>query len=401
MQTIKCINAALKSSEGWLYILILFSWVYPLLGLVNAVFLRVPGLDLIGPYMQITLYVCTIIFSTRAFVEKLKVSDVIFYFSICVIYLLQYILFPQNTKYLDDDALRFIFSVVPFYFIGLVLDHTKIIKMLFIASCIMILYRTYHDVFFVQDYIGTLGDGEHTSAMWQSYSTLPYVLYVWWYMFRKLNIWGIAFSVVGLILIVSYGNRGSLVCLISFVALYLLFFKHYRRKSLAYLIIVVISCLFVYFSNEIILTIGSLAENLGMSTRIIERFLNSDFLKTSDRDDLIDQLLPYMKDMGFFGYGINGYYPLIGTYPHKIHFDLWVSFGYFVGTLIMFVLAYMPYKVYKKAKDGDTIQLLLLFLILGIEPLFFSFSFISWPYFFLFIGFCVGRIRNVRLKLLL
>jgi hypothetical protein len=398
MESINYIRASFKSSNGWLYIMIFFVWSYPLLGLANALFLRVPGLQMIAPSIQNILLIFSIVLSAKAFIGKLKFFDAFFYFSTCFVYILQYVLFPQNEKYLYNDNFRVLITVVPFYFFGVILDHTKLKKLLFVGSCAMILFRIYHDVFFVNDFIGNLDGGGHESAMWQSYTTLPYVLYVWWYMLGRVNLLAIFFSMLGLFLIISYGNRGSLVCLISFISLYLLFFIQYKRRWLAYCLIFIISSVILYFSTEIILALNSWVEVLGMSTRLFDKFLDSDFLYTDDRDVLIDRLKPHMDNMGFWGFGIDGAFPIIGIYPHKIHYDLWVSFGYCIGTLIMLVLIYLPIKVFLSTNNKETKQLLLLFVILGIEPLFFSFSYIIWPYFFLFIGFCVGRIRKTELN---
>lgn len=400
MEITKKIKAATRTSEGWLYIMIIFAWAYPLLGLANAVMFRIPGVGQFGAYAQDTLLWISILLSLNALNKRIGISEYIFYFSIIFLILIQGIAFPQNDKYLSKDIYRILVTCAPLFYVGYVCDVNKLVRPLFYASCATIIFRFYHDVFFVSDFIGDLDGGGHDTAMWQAYTTLPYVLYVWWYTFRRFNLVSVLLAVLGFFLIISYGNRGSLVCLVSFVSLYLLFFKEYKRKWLVYSLIAIVSYLLIAFSSEIILSINLVVEEFGMSTRIFEKLMDSDLLNTDDRDVLIDQLREPMNQMGFWGYGLNGAYAFIGIYPHKIHYDLWISFGYTIGTAIMFALAYIVIRAFQKSNSDEARQLLLLFLILGIEPLFFSFSFTIWPYFFMYIGYCVGRIKNVELKTL-
>lgn len=400
MEITKKIKAVTLSSEGWLYIMILFAWAYPLLGIANAVMFKIPGVGQLGAYAQDTLLWISIILSLRAMFLRLKVGEYLFYGGICVLLLIEGTVYPENAKYIDEDIHIILVTCVPLFYIGFLWDAEKLMKPIFYFSCAMIVYRFYHDIFYVDDFIGTLDGGGHQAAMWQAYTTLPYVLYVWWYSLRKINIVPSFFSVLGLFLIISYGNRGSLVSLTTFVTMFLLFFKRYKRKWLAYSLIVIIASLIIWFSTEIVLAINFFVEDLGMSTRVLDKLLDSDLLNSDDRDILIDQLRQPMSNMGFFGYGLYGSFPIIGIYPHKIHYDLWISFGYAIGTAIMIALAYIGIRAFLKSKSDIEKQLLLLFLILGIEPLLFSFSFTIWPYFFMYIGYCVGRIKNVELKTL-
>ena len=399
MGLIRYLKSLFASEDCWLYIMIIVAWAYPLFGLVNALFLRMPIVNTVGPYMQNTILVCSILLAVKSIKRLIHISDVLFYISFCFLYLLQYIIYPQNEIYLDNDAYTALFTVAPYFFLGLFFDTKNIKKLIFIFSCAMILFRTYHDVFYVKDFIGHLGGGGESSAMWQAYTTLPYVMCVWWYMFKKISVPAILFSIIGFVLLTTYGNRGSLFCLGTFVTLYLLFFIQYRHRWLVYTLILISAFIFFIFSMEIIIGLSIFVDNLGMSTRIFDKFFGDSLINVDTRNDLINQLQPYLNNMPFGGYGINGVFRLIGIYPHKLHYDLWASYGYFIGTAIMLLLIRLFIKAYRCVKsDSDRKQMLLMITILGLEPLLFSFSYLIWPYFFMYIGYCVGRIRHIELK---
>lgn len=383
-----------SNKDLWLYVLICFVWGSQLLKIFNAIALRLPGISLIGGSINTILLVIALLLSLPAFLKKLDYGDFIFYISCLSIYVLNYLIFPENTNYLDQDFSVFFINVLPFFFIGKIMDITKLDRLLFIISALSLVIYGYHDVFFESDYIDQFND----DALWISYSRLPYSLYILWYTFRHPKIVTIILSAFSIILSLSYGSRGPIVCVVTFISCYSILFNKYKKRILAYSLIAIVTVLFILYSEIIITSLSLLMERIGMSTRIMDHILNEEFLVSHGRETIDLRMDEALKDGGILGYGINGSYNLIGIYPHKLHIDMWISFGYFLGSLILATLAYFIFSGYKSSNSDLEKGFLVLLTVVGIETLMFSFSYLIWPYFFMLIGYCVGRRKKITLE---
>lgn len=385
-----------KSSEGWLYVLIVLLWGQPLLGLFNAIVLRLPLIGALGPYMQTVVVVIAIVLSAPALIKRLNIFDIAFFIFCLGVYLIQYIAYPWSNELLDEYFVRVIFNTVPFYFIGRVLDIHRIDKALFVTSVLVIIYRFYDFMF--GDYLSTVLE-ESNSAMWLSYNTLVHVLFAIWYCFRRFSLVSLLFSSLGVFLVMSYGSRGPFVLTLLFLAMCLLFFinKHYR--IVAYIGCIALVFLIVSNFNPIMIGLESLMSESGLSTRVITQITGDALLDSSTRDDLLLLLQAPMEQMGTFGLGLFGAYKYLGIYSHRIYVDFWISFGYLFGSVLMLLLLRLYFKVFIKSDKVEKGMIMLL-LVVGVGTLFFSLSYMIWPFFFLLIGYCVGRLRETQLSVI-
>lgn len=386
----------MKSSEGWLYILIVLLWGQPLLGLFNAVALRLPIIGAIGAYMQTIVLLVAIMLSFPALIKRLRFIDVIFYLSCVGVYLIQYIAYPWSIDLLDEYFVRVIFNTIPFYFLGCVLDIKKIDKVLFITSILVIIYR-YFD-FIYGDYLSTLLE-DRDSLMWVSYNTIIHVLYVIWYCFRRFSLVALIFSSLGVFLVMSYGSRGPFVLTLLFIALCLLFFVNKRYRVFAYIGVVALVVLVVSNFNPIMIGLESIMSESGLSTRVINQITDEALLDSSTRDDLLLHLQQPMEQMGVFGLGLFGSYKYVGIYSHRIYVDFWISFGYIVGSMLMLLMLRMFLRVFIKC-DKIEQGMFMILIVVGVGTLFFSLSYMIWPFFFLLIGYCMGRLRDTQLSVI-
>ena len=72
----------------------------------------------------------------------------------------------------------------------------------------------------------------------------------------------------------------------------------------------------------------------------------------------------------------------LGWYPHNIFLELWVQFGVVLGTLLILLLLGVILRAFIVPVEFDRRALILVFVGLGLMPLLFSASYLSWPPFF-------------------
>lgn len=385
------------SNEGLLYILIAFVWANPIVKIFNAVFLRIPILSEYGPYADIIVTTAIALLSFSAIIKHLRLQDLLIWLLLIFVYLLQFIrpgLSDIVNEQLTENAYLVLFWTIPMYFVGCILDINKVHKLLFWASVICICYFLYHNLFYERALDGSLeGYKQHTS-----YDLLPHTVYCIYYCFTHRSKIGVLCALLALFLHISLGARGPLVCIFSFFAIYVAFFLKMIHKKLVIAIIAVCAILIVSNIELIALALSHIISDLGMSTRVIDKILFEEFADHDSRNDIINVLMDKMQTAGLFGYGLFGSWQYVGIYAHRIYVDFWFSFGYVLGTLIMIVLCYYYYKGLRCCQTLDETSFWLVLAIISILHLMFSQFFLTNVHFWMFLGYCVGRIRRTELN---
>lgn len=124
--------------EAILKLIVCLIWVSMLLTYTKSLWARLPFFqDHIDEIVFASISV-PILFALPAFISKYCLADYLFFFALVFHYLFSYVLFPENTVYLNDNALMCIFCVFPFYFIGRVFKIEEWFDTLTLLSAICI-----------------------------------------------------------------------------------------------------------------------------------------------------------------------------------------------------------------------------------------------------------------------
>lgn len=388
----------LGTSNGWLYILIGCVWASSLLGLANAVVLRLPVINFIGPYMRDIITVLAALFALKAIIKRLRGVDYFFYVVFLCFYLLQYILYPENGEYIWEYLPKVFLASVPIYFVGCTLDIKKLDKMLWILSVLCIAFSVFDNIIYER---ASANQGSAIEAgqysMGAAYSILPHVLYVCWYLLRKINIVNILFFAAGLFMLLSYGTRGPIVCLLVFFVIYAVIFNKSRYRWVFLAVVAGIGYLLLANIEVIMLVLNDVFSNLGLSTRITQQFLMDTLDDDSGRSSIISTLKLLMSNDGKMAYGIFGSYRYVNGYAHRIYWDFWFSYGYIFGTVLILALCWLYYRGVKNCTSDIERGFWLLLLCNSIVGLMFSDCYIFNRWFYLLLGYCISRIRHTEL----
>ena len=378
-----------------LYFLIVIStWGSSLLSITIAVSRRIPILSYFASYIPTIIIIIAILLSIKHILRKLRGTDIFLYFFVVIVYCLQYLFYSINTELLDEYFTKVLLSTVPLYFVGCLIEIEILDKYFSIASILSIMYLLLKEVYSLESPSGYLEEGEY--SMHFAYVTLPFALYAMWDTLRYKDIKSASALVISIFLLFSYGTRGPIVCLLAFPILYIIFRPSNSKEKLLWLfiLILVILLIAVFFIN-IMDYIVSFFNHLGLSNRIIEYYINERLDEDSGRSYIIEVLRSNMVDNAqFTGYGLFGSWRYVDGYAHRLYWDLWFSFGYFFGTILIIAIVLLLYKGLRHCKTDKEIGLWLVLFCSGLLPLFLSDYFLFRSWFFVLLGYCVSIIRS-------
>jgi len=391
-------DASIFSPSNSLVILLCLCWGNEMVRYFRAVLLHIPGLSDIAPATEQLLYTLFTLLSISEIVKRIKAFDLIFVASIYIVYLFTYLLFPENTDGLDEYAPRFLSAVIPCYFIGRVMDINEVKPLFYKVSVISIALSAVYHLFIFQASRGAMDVGSENMA--SSYGVLPHVLFVVWMALEKPNIIDILLSLFGFFFIVSFGTRGPVICIILFIALYLIFVRKYKDKILATTIIVILALVIVFYINELMLLASNAISALGMSTRILDFIMDDVALESQGRDELNVIAFRQIRESNGSGYGIAAMSRWTDTYPHNLAIQLWLEFGVIIGSVLLLALCWLLIRAYFKTKDYTERCFFIILFLLGFLHLFLSHTYLTVPHFFMLIGYAIILIDKNKKKLM-
>lgn len=389
---------SMSFGETALFLLTLLLWIDRiLLTYIRAVMLALPIVGGLADAIISAVYIVLVVFSVPQVLRRIRLSDLGLVFLIILVCVLNYVLFPANADMLDRYLPTFLFFTFPLYFIGLSLDFEKIYPWLYGLSLLTIPAFTAHKVLVSAPM--TDAQSVYAGDMWAAYNLLPHVCVVAVAMFKKAGTINVVLTITGIIMIASMGSRGPLLCAVAAMAVYLLFFKKYRRPVLACFLIIVLAVTAVLGMDTIMHFLHDMAKGMGLSVRIFEKYFEGAISDSSGRDIIAGQLYERIGENPVVGYGLFADRVAIRSYAHNISVELWHSCGVIFGTAILgavIVVLLRAAKVVKKVEQYALLFVPLLFA--GFIKLFFSSSCLEDMYLFLLLGVSIRIARDKNEK---
>ena len=245
-------------------------------------------------------------------------------------------------------------------------------------------------------YTGEVNTSEYNMGL--AYSILPHVLMVSWMALKNVKIYSIIPMVLGLMLLLSFGTRGPVICAIVFIAIYLLFIRPSKYQKTMRIVTISLAVFAVSFLNQFMLFMQMLTFQLGMSTRIFEKYFEGELETSSGRDYIRETLLrELVTDNPLYGHGILGSYPYVNTYPHNIVLDFLFSFGWILGIALLLSVLYVIIRMLIKYSQNEISKTFgILLVVSSILSLCFSSTFVDDAMFFMLLGYCINSLRKQR-----
>lgn len=389
--------SGISQSEKFTSILWYYIWGYAFFGeLLSTLSVRIlPSESFHIANIIVTLI---LVFPSLPFIiKKVRVFDIIIWSSYFLFILISIILYTNNNYIQEEYAIDTLLIVSPYLFIGLCIKMDFMRKPMGKISFMVILWYIFYCMFYQKSKIGSMGEQGAYESMHFAYLVLPHVLFCICNAFRGRDFMSIIGSVSGTFLLLSFGNRGSLVDLAFFILSYLLIFFKGKRKYIVYAVATATFIVIYIFLDEIIIFFQGIMYELGMSTRIFDVLTENSFLSgasVDERDSFTNILSTAIQNGPLLGYGFCGSWQFIGSYPHNLYYDLFITFGPVCGAIILIGILILIYKAFKSANTIDEKAFLLVLVTTGFFKLLISYTFINNVETFLMIGYCLNLIRT-------
>lgn len=390
------INKVFRTKHGMLYILLACVWGQPLLSFANGFGGKFFGE--IGGYSSYVINTIIVLISLPALLKTINGRDFLLYWLFVLVYFLQGVFFPENAQYLIDYSFIVLICTIPVYFVGCCCDINKVDKLFYILSIAFVVFQFIYSFFYLSTHESNSFDYEETEHMGTAYSLLAFTLYLIWCAFRKPSIINIGASLLGGFQILTCGVRTPFLFLFIFIVLYVLFFADIKKsyKVITIVLLGLSGAVAVYYSDYLTAFLLDVLGNAHMSDRIVQRIVNEELMDSGGRFEIFEQLNKALSNSGVLGLGIFGSWNITGLYAHNIILDLWCSFGYLIGSVLLVVIIGIIIKAYIVCSKFER-QFLLILIFMGFLQLFVSNFFLFNSHFYLLMGYCIGRIRKFQL----
>lgn len=377
----------------------LIAWGSILLGYWRGINNHLPVLGTMTDELEWCIVLAPILLSLPKLWKRIKTSDHIFVFACLICYLLNIQLFPQNADVLVNRLFSFSLLTLPYYYIGVTLDIKRFYNFFYYISVVAVFMCAFYELLYAQSasYTGDVDTSEYNMEL--AYSILPHVLMVSWRALKSFVILNIAPMLLGLMLLLSFGTRGPVICAIVFIAIYLLFIRPSKYQKTMRIITVTCAVYAMSFLDQFMTFMQLMTFQLGMSTRIFDKYFEGGLGDSLGRDYIRETLLRELSiDNSLFGHGVLGSYPYVNTYPHNIVLEFLFSFGWVWGIAILFCIVYIIAKMLINTHQCEiNVTFGIILVIASILKLCFSSTFVDDALFFMLLGYCVNSSRKISI----
>lgn len=377
----------------------LIAWGSILLGYWRGINNHLPVLGTMTDELEWCIVLAPILLSLPKLWKRIKTSDHIFVFACLIYYLLNIQLFPQNADVLVNRLFSFSLLTLPYYYIGVTLDIKRFYNFFYYISVVAVFMCAFYELLYAQSasYTGDVDTSEYNMEL--AYSILPHVLMVSWRALKRFVLLNIAPMLLGLMLLLSFGTRGPVICAIVFIAIYLLFIRPSKYQKTMRIITVACAVYAMSFLDQFMTFMQLMTFQLGMSTRIFDKYFEGELEDSSGRDYIRETLLRELSiDNSLFGHGVLGSYPYVNTYPHNIVLEFLFSFGWVWGIAILFCIVYIIAKMLINTHQCEiNVTFGIILVIASILKLCFSSTFVDDALFFMLLGYCVNSSRKISI----
>lgn len=219
-----------------------------------------------------------------------------------------------------------------------------------------------------------------SSNMSWSYGVLMAICFISIYLFKdkkKIVIFPIALGVIGILV---YGSRGTLIGFLIGIVLLIIFYNSGRMSRRSYFILFLFAGLGIFFLSDTGLTIISTTlKNAGLNSRFIDSLVDfsfSNFEETSNGRWIIwITVAELIKNGPFYGYGVMGERNAVYSvgmkwgYSHNVFLEILSNFGWLIGSIILTFAIISIIRFFKNSKNADEKLLFILFMTIGFELL--------------------------------
>ena len=366
---------------------------YFLINITNIpnVVLRILGIILCASFIFVAIPIV---------IQRRKILVVVTCMIVAICLLYTCLFFEENVRYYGCFLFEFLCMCLPLFFIASSIeDEHAFLKGQKYNAYIIVLFVVLTAVARLIFKKSILKSYQYSTEI--AYYSIVSLMFFAYYFFKTLNFYYLLIIGTIIIVIIVTGSRGPLLCMFLYL-FYELVANGVKKKSSNKHKVLLISCIsamifLLVFSHPIATWASSVINRFGISSRTLTYFLNGELIThIGGRGKLVETMLSAIKNRPLVGYGLGGDFLLLeGTYAHNLFLELWCNFGIIIGTIISMGIMGLSVYCYKAAEDKDFFVGLF---IMGMVPMMFSNSFLTYYFFWIYLGYCMSIVKRHKVK---
>lgn len=311
-------------------------------------------------------------------------------------FLLQFLFYLPNRSFILDLIFPFFFISLPALIYTLAIRDFKI----FLATTKISAYIVFVFGLIIGIYIlsGKTTVGVYSMSL-SYYMLLPALIFLGDFL-DKYRVSSFFFFLGSMIIILSLGSRGTLLCIAIFFLLKLIRIERdSSKKSILFRFAVILSTFVLILQyTQILSWINDQLIKYGVSSRTI-RLLQQDEISLSGRDSIANVIVEGIMDNPLFGIGLSGDRAITGFYSHNFIIEMLSGFGLILGSILVIIIILLITRTLI-ISDKSSFNIISLWLSLGFVHLMVSGSYIIEMKFWIFLGIIIQlnfRFENRKL----
>jgi hypothetical protein len=348
-------------------------------GLVNRLF----QVEFWDSLLTKGIYFGSLLIATFYALKRFKKEMFLFPLFVMVLWLLSYLVFPNNREVLTKEIIYSLTTqLLPIFIITLsVKDYKRLLESLRITSMIVTICALIYLILGLKDQL-------QIGYMEFAYQLMFSALFLFIYAVKYKNKIDIIMSLSGIMMIFVLGSRGAMVGVIAGIVFYFLNKKRASVKRTA-LYFSITGIFYLVFSKFLVVigNINIILQSININSRTINLLLENEIINSSGRGSLYDQSISALENNLFIGTGMAGDRAVLGIYTHNLFTELLLSYGVILGSVFIFALIYhLISSLFHKNKNEIYYIFFVAFFSSGFMKLMFSWSYLMEPIFFVMIA---------------
>lgn len=302
------------------------------------------------------------------------------------ILIVQFIVFSENVNYISGYILDFFLLCLPCYInMTMIGDNQSHIN---IMCCVAWLVFIFGEIYFFL-YANKISENEEYSMSYSYYMLFGVLvfIYLFFYEGKKLYILPIILSILSMLLI---GSRGAVLASVCYFLILVFIVK--KNKIIRVAIIGAIISGIINIERIKVLLLRMLIK-MDINSRSMKLLLDGEFVShDSGRSKIYSQAIDLIKKHPFVGNGMGADSRILKTYTHNLFLDFFVHFGVIIGIFIIVIMITVMIIGFIKSENKP---LYFLLFFIGFFPLMVSGTYLSYFSFWIYMGYCIGKLKIV------
>lgn len=287
--------------------------------------------------------------------KYLKADFAILYIFLILFFGITWLFHPEYTPYylkreygIWDTVFFPTHGIYTYLFVRMVNNPNKMLRNIKISGCLMFFYFLNEIYLYTQrgfwyGVVGSNGQAKMSYSVSFGYQLLFFLIAFLYSSFKYKKTSDILITLGFVVMLFIGGSRGPFIFIITFIIMYWLLEFSNRNNFLKYknklIVFFSIGSILYYFRNNILVLISTQINNIGFSSRFIDKILLGTISSDSGRSIIWGRTIEMIKQnpLGYGGMGTRHIITdiIFAGYPHSVILEILVDFGVFFGLIIL------------------------------------------------------------------